>query len=73
LWEIVEPLLPEFEPRRRAGNGSAESAGGIHPRGVGPDYRLHEAVLDELGAQGELDWSAATVDAASVRTKWGVS
>uniref|UniRef100_UPI0038B625FC transposase n=1 Tax=Streptomyces erythrochromogenes TaxID=285574 RepID=UPI0038B625FC len=29
--------------------------------------RLHRAVLDELGAQGELDWSSAIIDAASVR------
>ncbi len=33
--------------------------------------RLHRAVLDELGAGGELDWSSAIVDAASVRAKWG--
>src|SRR5688572_7449083 len=32
--------------------------------------RLHQAVLDEFGAQGELDWSAAIVD-ASVRAKRG--
>lgn len=32
---------------------------------------LHRAVLDELGARGELDWSSAIVDAASVRAKWG--
>lgn len=34
--------------------------------------RLHRAVLDELGARGELDWSSAIVDAASVRAKRGV-
>ncbi|WP_420717990.1 IS5 family transposase [Streptomyces sp. H34-S4] len=33
--------------------------------------RLHRAVLDELGARGELDWSSAIVDAASVRAKRG--
>src|SRR5205823_3654783 len=31
--------------------------------------RLHRAVLDELGARGEVDWTSATVDAASVRAK----
>ncbi|MEU9485719.1 transposase [Streptomyces decoyicus] len=31
--------------------------------------RLHRAVLDELGARGEADWTSAIVDAASVRAK----
>jgi len=34
--------------------------------------RLHRAVLDQLGAAGELDWTRAIVDAASVRAKRGV-
>jgi transposase len=33
--------------------------------------RLHAAVLDRLGARGDLDWSAALLDAASVRAKKG--
>ncbi|WSY65085.1 IS5 family transposase [Streptomyces sp. NBC_00885] len=33
--------------------------------------RLHRAVLDELGAWGEVDWTSAIVDAASVRSKGG--
>lgn len=33
--------------------------------------RLHRAVLDELGAWGAVDWTSATVDAASVRSKRG--
>jgi transposase len=33
--------------------------------------RLHQAVMDELGARGEVDWSSAIVDAASVRAKRG--
>ena len=33
--------------------------------------RIHEAVLDRLGAAGELDWSRVIVDAASVRAKRG--
>ncbi|WP_093775025.1 IS5 family transposase [Streptomyces sp. yr375] len=35
--------------------------------------RLHRAVLDELGARGELDWTSVIVDAASVRAKKGGS
>ncbi|MFD5430299.1 IS5 family transposase [Streptomyces sp. NPDC127084] len=33
--------------------------------------RLNRAVLDELGARNELDWTSAIVDAASVRAKRG--
>ncbi|WSY64535.1 IS5 family transposase [Nocardia sp. NBC_00881] len=33
--------------------------------------RLHNAVLDELGSRGLIDWSRAVIDAASVRAKKG--
>lgn len=33
--------------------------------------RLHRAMLDELGAKGQIDWAAAIVDAAAVRAKKG--
>nr|WP_212732811.1 IS5 family transposase [Streptomyces sp. TP-A0874] len=33
--------------------------------------RLHRAVLDELGARGEIDWTSAIIDAAYVRAKRG--
>lgn len=33
--------------------------------------RLHQAVLDELGARGQVDWTSVIVDAASVRAKKG--
>ena len=32
---------------------------------------LHRAVLDELGSRGEIDWSRAIVDSASVRATRG--
>ncbi|WP_436841969.1 transposase [Streptomyces bobili] len=35
--------------------------------------RLHRAVLDELGARGEVNWTSAIVDAASVRAKRGIA
>lgn len=35
--------------------------------------RLHRAVLDELGARGEVDWTSAIVDASSGRAKKGGS
>ncbi|WP_427164160.1 IS5 family transposase [Streptomyces sp. C1-1] len=40
---------------------------------VGLWRRLHRAVLDELGVRGEVDWTSAIVDAASVRAKKGRS
>ncbi|MER6692075.1 IS5 family transposase [Streptomyces minutiscleroticus] len=33
--------------------------------------RLHQAVLDQLGVRGELDWTSVIVDAAAVRAKKG--
>jgi transposase len=33
--------------------------------------RLHRAVLDAHGAAGDVDWSSAIIDAASVRAKRG--
>ncbi|MFC9624010.1 transposase [Streptomyces sp. NPDC056930] len=33
--------------------------------------RLHQAVLDELGARGEVDWTSVIVDAASIRATRG--
>ncbi|WP_447008404.1 IS5 family transposase [Saccharothrix isguenensis] len=35
--------------------------------------RLHQAVLAELGSRGEVDWSRAILDAASVRAKKGAN
>ena len=33
--------------------------------------RLHHLLLDQLGRQGQLDWSRASLDSASVRAKRG--
>jgi transposase len=41
--------------------------------GAGVFDRVHQAVLDRLGQQGELDWSRASLDSVSVRAKRGVS
>ena len=106
LWEIVEPLLPQFEPRRQGGGTAPRDqravftavvyvlTSGCAWRHLPPNFgippatahrrfaawtrdglwrRLHEAVLDELGARGEVDWSGAIIDAASVRAKRGVT
>lgn len=34
--------------------------------------RVHQAVLDRLGEQSQLDWSRASLDSVSVRAKRGV-
>lgn len=49
----------------------------VHCRLAGLDqagllWRLHRAVLDELGSQGLIDWSRAILVGASVRAKKGM-
>jgi transposase len=62
-WRDLPPSfgVPSQTAHRRFGQWS----------GAGLWRRLHRAVLDELGARGELDWTSAIVDAASVRAKKG--
>ena len=104
FWEIAEPLVPEFDPRRQGGgiapldkrsvftaivyvltSGCAwrhlpaefgVSVPTAHRRftqwtKAGVFGKIHRAVLDRLGAAGELDWSSAILDAAGVRAKRG--
>lgn len=104
LWEIVAPLIPEFERRPQGGGTTPAEARAVFTaivfvltsgcawRHLPPSFgvshqtahrrfaawtkaglwrRLHRAVLDRLGAAGELDWSSAILDAASVRAKRG--
>jgi transposase len=35
--------------------------------------RLHQVLLDQLGHQGQLDWSRASLDSVSVRAKRGAA
>ncbi len=104
LWELVEPLVPGFAPRRQGGGTAGVDDRAVftaivyvltsgcawrhlpgefgvsvptaHRRftawtkaGLWP--RLHHAVLDQLGARGQVDWASAIVDAAAVRSKRG--
>lgn len=106
LWDIVEPLLPEFEPRPQGGGTVPVDertvftaivfvlTSGCAWRHLPPSFgvsvptahrrfmawaedgvfdRLHREVLDRLGAAGDLDWTSAILDAASVRAKKGGS
>jgi transposase len=104
LWDIVEPLIPRFEPRPQGGGTAPVDeravftaivfvlTSGCAWRHLPPSFgvsvptahrrfmmwadagvfdQLHREVLDRLGAAGELDWSSASLDAASVRAKRG--
>lgn len=104
LWEIIEPLLPEFRARPQGGGRAALDdravftaivyvlTSGCAWRHLPPSFgvsvptahrrfttwvragvfdELHRRVLDRLGAGGDLDWSAAILDAAHVRAKRG--
>jgi hypothetical protein len=83
LWELAQPLIPAQRLRVRGGgtamiDARAVLAATAHRRFVawtmvGLWRRLHRAVLDRLGEAGEVDWSRAIVDAASVRAKKGDS
>ncbi|GAB2861673.1 hypothetical protein GCM10022221_71680 [Actinocorallia aurea] len=105
LWELVEPLLPQYAVRPQGGGKQPSddravftalvyvltsgcawrhlptefgvSPATVHRRFVfwtekGLWPRFHQAVLDELGGRGEVDWSSAIGDAAAVRAKRGV-
>ena len=39
--------------------------------GAGVWEKLHKVLLDELQAEGEIDWSRASLDSASIRAKKG--
>jgi transposase len=104
LWEVVAPLIPEFEPRAQGGGTAPADSRAVFtaivfvltsgcawrhlPPSFGVSYqtahrrftawttaglwpKLHREILDRLGAAGELDWSSAILDAASVRAKRG--
>jgi transposase len=96
FWEVVEPLVPQLDPRphdggtapledrsvftaivyvltsgcawRRLppgfGSASRPRIGGSPGGDDGVFDHIHRAVLDRIGAAGELDWSAAILDAA---------
>ena len=104
LWEMAEPLVPQFAVRPQGGGSAPVDdravftaivfvlTSGCAWRHLPPSFgvtvptahrrfttwvesglfeRLHQQVLDHLGSAGELDWSAAILDAASVRAKRG--
>nr|WP_179167094.1 IS5 family transposase [Streptomyces sp. 13-12-16] len=71
LREPVAPLLPSLTARPQGGGTAPcdERAVFTAWTKAGLWRRLHRAVLDEPGARGEVDWTSAIIDAASVRTK----
>lgn len=78
LWELAAPLVPQFAPR---GHGGDRGSGSIHRGGVRVDQRLLMAAsaavvwgvagdcappVHRLDRRGEIYWSSAILDAASV-------
>ncbi|WP_208898193.1 transposase [Streptomyces incarnatus] len=73
LWRLVAPLLPSFAARPQGAGTAPRDQRAVFTAVVyvltsGCAWR-HRAVLDELGVRGEVDWTSAIVDAASVRAK----
>jgi hypothetical protein len=65
LWQAIQPLLPAPPPRDGGRPRIADRAGVWQ--------RLHQLLLEELGRQGQLDWSRASLDSVSVRAKRGAA
>jgi hypothetical protein len=67
LWQAIQPLLPVPAPAARS------PAGGGCGTGNAPSVwrRLHQVLLDQLGRDGRLDWSRASLDSLSVRAQAG--
>jgi hypothetical protein len=77
LWQAIQPLLPAPPPRyggRPRVADRAALAGIVYQLRTGvPWRRLHQVLLDQLGRDGQLDWSRASVDSLGVRAKRGAS
>jgi transposase len=89
LWQAIQPLLPipprRYGGRPRVDDRAA-LAGIVYQLRTGVPWRLlrdwqragvwrrlHHLLLDELGREGQLDWSGASLDSVSVRAKRGAS
>jgi transposase len=58
-------------PTRQLGCGSPITCWRRQRAGVW--QQLHHQLLDQLGREGKLDWSRASLDSLSVRAKRGAS
>ncbi|BAG23785.1 putative transposase [Streptomyces griseus subsp. griseus NBRC 13350] len=64
LWALIEPLpppWPERLPGPRPVSDRWQKAGGFD--------RLHQVLLADLNADGELDWSRTCVGGSRIRAK----
>jgi hypothetical protein len=64
LWQAIQPLLPT-PPRRYGGRPRIDDRACL--TGI-----VHQ-LLDQLGREGRLDWSRASLDSISVRAKRGAA
>ena len=62
-WRHLPPSFGASAPTAHR-RFTAWTAAGLWPK-------LHRAVLDAHGAAGDIDWSSAIIDAASLRAKRG--
>jgi transposase len=71
LWQAIQPLLPT----RQLGCGSPVTCWRRLRdwQRAGVWRQLHHLLLDELGREGRLDWSRASLDSISVRAKRGAA
>ena len=64
-WKLPEAMFGVSRPTAHR-RFTEWTAAGLWPR-------LHQAILDRLGAAGAVDWSRAVVDSISVRAEKGAS
>jgi hypothetical protein len=65
-WEAIELLLPHRHPAT-----ASRPVSTIAPPWPASSTRLHHMLLDELGRQGQLDGSRASLNSLSTRARRG--
>ncbi|RZU48752.1 DDE family transposase [Krasilnikovia cinnamomea] len=71
LWVLAQPLLPAHPKRHQGGGRRRIDDRFTEWTAHGVMNALHRAMLDVLGAAGQIDWSRASVDAMHVRAVKG--
>ncbi|WP_423203093.1 IS5 family transposase [Krasilnikovia cinnamomea] len=69
LWVLAQPLLPAHPKRHQGGGRRRIDDRFTEWTAHGVMNALHRAMLDVLGAAGQIDWSRASVDAMHVRAR----
>jgi transposase len=69
LWDRIEPLIPPEPPRPKGGRPRVPDRACL----TGIVFVLKAGIPWELGADGRIDWSRASLDAGSVPAPGGAS